>query len=206
MGCASSRFSPTESSLLSKSLETGFEAHSTGDVVGAVRRYALDITGKVNSNQLLLIKSALDLNPTSEALKPFYTSVTETDRLVVAAILLSKGTAQEKATALFEVLDRNTAEKLNNVEVTELLNLVFGVTLDSLPLLVSSPTEEETAYLERSRTAKADGVRLLRAVLLGTESESVSKAALVKNWVEYEKGKLLQPAGLRDYLTLQKKT
>jgi hypothetical protein len=204
MGCSSTRFSPTETSLLSKSLKTGLEACSTDHAVGTIRRYALDISGKVNSNQLLLIKAALDLDQTTEALKPFYASVTETDRLIVAAVLLSEGTAQVKATALFEVLDRNMVGKLTNAEVTELLNLVVGVTLDSLPLLVSSPTEEETAYLEKSRADKAHGVGLLSSILLGRESNS-SKEAIVKTWVEYENGKLLQPDGLRHYLSIQKK-
>lgn len=205
MGCASSRFSPIEDALFAKSLKTGFEAVSTDEAVGTIRRYALDISGKVNPSQLSLIKSALHLDQVTAGLSPFYASVTETDRLVVAAVLLSNGNAPSKAAALFEVQDRSVAGKLINSEVTDLLTLVFSVVLDCLPLLVASPTEEENAYIGKSREDQANGVRLLKAVLLGVDADMVDRETFVNHWAQYDSGKLLEPAGLRHFIIEPKK-
>lgn len=204
MGCAQSRYSAIEASLNSKSLKTGFESCSTDAVVGTIRRYAQDPQGRVNANQLALIKNSLGLDTSNKDLQAFYSSVTTVEKLLIAGVLLSEGSARDKATALFEVQDQSVQGKLTRDEVKELVTLVLTVILDSLSLLFR-PNEPEEIYLSGAKTAKADGVRLLQAVLLGAEAEIVTKATLVENWSKYDEGKLLEPSGLREFLTMQKK-
>ena len=206
MGCACCRYSSSESSLLSNSLKTGLEKHPTDHVVSTIRRYAPDIHSVVNPDQLLLIESALGLNKVSEALEPFYASVTETTKLIAAAVFLSKGTAEVKAAALLGLLQRTMPDKLTFTEASVLTTLMFTVVVDSLPLLVLSPTAKQTAYLEKCRTHKDNAAYLLRLILKGEEEYPVSEAAFTKKWVTLYGGRLLEPAGLRDYITLTRQS
>ena len=203
MGCVGSRYGAAESTLLSKSQKTRFELSFPEAIIEAIRRYVLDSSGTVNEKQLGKIQDKLMLR-TGEGLKEFYQRAKKMQDLMIAGVLLSMGSPSEKAAALFEIRDEFSLNSLSPSEVDQLVQTLYTVCLDILPLL-SPLDEDDLKYLNRVRGMVDKAVPAYRDIAMG-KADKVDRSTFASNIEAYMEGKLTDPSGIREFASSIEKT
>lgn len=206
MGCISGRFGPDEEFLKTKLLPTGFEKHKTDRVVAKVLRHCR-ISTPVSESQFAEIQKALELVDTKSG--PQYREVygvhfigQSVYPILVAGILLSKGTNKEKSSSLFAVYDAMAAGSLNDYEVESMLEELFGVATTVLRPLFAELNRKALNYFTEVERHLAKAVQEAKKTIM-QDKTSISKSEFISRMCEYKDGMLLDHAGLRTFLKSQ---
>ena len=229
MGCTSNRYGPTEHSIATHSISTGFEKHPTAFVASVIRERSS--CKLVLPGQFQAIKEALKLNGEpgdAVGLNNFYERVTKgsgeelkameeacprlkgavdgkvtayhMDELLAVAVLLCKGSTPDKAAALFSLFDEGCTGSLSEQAVEDLFRLLLRLAIDDLQLLLHLNGLTEDVKKYLSK-CKENQPQASTSIkqLILKTATSVSLAGFTAQLVTYQGGHLLSASGLRKY-------
>ena len=203
MGCARSRPDSQETLLESKFVLTGFEAHSTNYTVSGILRYSrLSVPLTVNVLKAIRRHLGLHSHQPSEQLEQFYSDAflgKSPRTLLVAGVLLSKGSSKTKAKALFEVYDSEAEGTLKASGVQELAHEMMNLAAKGLQVLYTDLSSADLQYFTEIQKNIVKGSQQVSKGLL-CSSLAVSKTTFIERLSAMQSGSLLQTYGLRHLL------
>lgn len=210
MGCTDSRsdLSDVEMTLTTSEFLLRFHSAKVQQTDFVFRKFSSH--GLVNSSQLAEALSSLSFKPKENLqVKAFYDSLSAAQgnislkKLLIASILLGKGTDLEKAELLFEVFDDDNSRTLPESAIRGLVDDLYEVVVLHLPTLVpTSPSTEDTVkvqnYIEQIKFRGDRGREKLVLKLL--DGKSAISVGNFKNFiVSLDNRSLMKTWGLRDF-------
>lgn len=226
MGCGGVRFSPLEQHISKFSVITGFERHSPAHIIEVIKERST--AELVLSTQFAAIKTKLELKEGETALEKFYerkwrqeggdrerlvqgnerleggigvkVTVMAVEELAVAGVLLSKGTAKERAAALFDLFDATFSGTLPTKSIRALLKSLFFAAIQDLPLLVPMEqiSDDMPKYFEKCQKGVPEAIHSIGALIM-EQRDQVSKTQFEDRLLGYSHGALLTASGVREY-------
>lgn len=203
MGCTEDRPSDIEAHLESKAISTGFEVHSTGFVVSTILRYSR-LPAPLTSKVFKAIRSDLSLKTAKSSIQidQLYTESfigKYPTTLLVAGILLSKGSDRTKATALYEVYETEATGMIKASSVQEILQEMFEIAIIDLKVLYTDVGRDDLTYFEEIKQNIPKASQEVCATLL-ERSLSIPKVIFIERLTTLKHGSLLHVYGLRQYV------
>jgi hypothetical protein len=192
-----------ENHLESKAISTGFEVHSTSHVVSTILRYSR-LPAPLTTNVLKAIRTHLNLKSPESAMQieQLYTESFLGKYpivLLVAGILLSKGSDRTKASALYEAYETEAKGTIKASTVQEMLQEMFELAIIDLKVLYTDVGKDEFTYFEKIKQNIPTGSQKACHALL-ENSISLPKVTFIEHLTTLKHGSLLHVYGLRQYV------
>lgn len=211
MGCTSSRtkLSQEETYLVQHENELNYHKKPSLQADLVIRKYSYKET--VNASQLrntserlgVLIANTGNFNK----VEAFYNSLKKGESiplqtLLVLSLLLTQGSATEKARLLFETYDTLQQEELEHGSMAAIINELFEISVVRLPILVNNFSTSEAGnlkqYLAKIEHIKGAAIaKLVSSIAKGTEK--VKRVAFIETLASDSMKSLLTTSGFRGY-------
>ena len=157
----------------------GFQQHSSKHLDLYIRKYAS--SEDMNKNQYKLIGQKLNISlQNSEKLRTaaiyfsdllFYKGIYDRTRLLIVAIMMGTGFAEEKAKLLFEIFDTEVRQEIQIMDATLLVSVMAKVSIEEVERLVSYEvlsaltTKKLQAYLAKINSVLTDVEKRMQETL-----------------------------------------
>ena len=206
MGCRAARssFSEENAYLFRQETALGFSSHSPTAIEAVC--YRLCQNSLLSESAFLRFRDSLALTKDPEVAFSCFERLKEGDsydvkKVLTYALMLSRGTAQEKAVALWNVFKQDGGVEMQAAEFRRLLESVLTAALDfSLELSVVLPVMAEDrlkSWRETMRPKQAKGIAELMDMFLG-KRESLHQATYLRLIAEESSADLTSTAAVRD--------
>mmetsp|Transcript_25770 Transcript_25770/g.45383 ORF Transcript_25770/g.45383 Transcript_25770/m.45383 type:complete len:246 (+) Transcript_25770:6247-6984(+) len=210
MGCTDSRseLSDVEYTLTTTERCLTFHISKAWQSDFVIRKFSSQ--GKINASQLAEALIYLNFRGRNDPqVKAFYDSISGANgivsmkQLLIATILLGKGTDLEKADLLFEVYDDEDSRVLREIAVKNFVSDLYEVVVVHLPTLITTqpPSEDNvkvTNYIEQIKFRGDRGKEKLAAKLLDNKP-SITSGDFKGSLTSPDNRTLLKTWGLRDF-------
>lgn len=206
MGCRAARsgFSEENEYLFRQETALGFSSHPPTAIEAVC--YRLSQNSLLSESAFLRFRDSLRVTKDPEVAFGCFGRLKEGDsydvkRLLTYALMLSRGSAQDKAVALWNVFKQDGAVEMQAAEFRELLESVLVAALDySLELAIVLPAMAEDrlkSWRETMKPKQAKAIAELLTMFLG-KRETVHQTTYLRLIAEESSADLTSTAAVRD--------
>jgi hypothetical protein len=213
MGCANSRDKGPEEEHTLSAFEQALRLYRqlTTSVDFGFRKYSHD--GEVNASQFAeacqkLHVQRLNTNPLP-TIEAFYDRLRkangniELKKILLLGVLLSRGSAHEKAQILFEIYDESDVHVLEGPTMRQMVEDLYDMSVNVLPTLVPATgkahdSQKVKFYLERINYRSSKSRDMLLMALTGGDVRT-RRDAFIGNLCKEDRQCLLSAGGIRQF-------